>query len=356
MYKETIVELQSFGLKTADNIKNDRKGGAGPADGGTFIIDNTYVNIPMSGKYVDSSPYSIATLEGRYILRKHQKNLMMIDKRVRPSFYDLKTDDGIPYSKIALLHGSDCLASTIFQKCIYWNSKDRCRFCGIELSLKSNKTIKLKTPDQLAEVSRVAFEKGYIKHVLLTVGTFNQSENTLKYIADCTKQIKADTQLPIHVQFMPPGDEDQMWMLKEAGVDTVGIHFESFDEKILSQIAPAKHRLGIKKYTKTWKKAVEIFGKNQVSSFIITGIGELKSSVIDGAEYLSDIGVFPFIVPLRPIPGSMLEDRKPPEAQEMIKIYEKVSRILEKYDLSSQKSKAGCVRCGACSALPLFEN
>jgi len=39
----------------------------------------------------------------------------------------------------------------------------------------------------------------------------------------------------------------------------------------------------------------------------------------------------------------------------MTPLYEKVAGILEKTGLAAGRSLAGCVRCGACSALPLYE-
>ena len=101
--------------------------------------------------------------------------------------------------------------------------------------------------------------------------------------------------------------------------------------------------------------AVEIFGPNQVSSFLIVGLGENRDSIIWGSEFLSDLGVYPFVLPLRPIPGSLMEDILPPGPEEMKRIYEKVACILKRKGLSASRSLAGCVRCGACSALSRFE-
>ncbi|MGZ3613683.1 MAG: MSMEG_0567/Sll0786 family nitrogen starvation N-acetyltransferase [Thermodesulfobacteriota bacterium] len=144
--------------------------------------------------------------------------------------------------------------------------------------------------------------------------------------------------------------------MKEAGVDTVGIHIESFDLEILSKVAPAKAAMGLERYEKAWKVAVELFGPNQVSSFLIVGLGEKRDSVISGSKFLADLGVYPFVVPLRPIPGSLMEDVLPPDPEEMKRIYGEVASILERKGLSSSRSLAGCVRCGACSALHTFEH
>jgi putative N-acetyltransferase (TIGR04045 family) len=143
--------------------------------------------------------------------------------------------------------------------------------------------------------------------------------------------------------------------LKNAGVDTVGIHIESFDFETLSWVAPAKAAMGLDRYEKAWKMAVEIFAPNQVSSFLIVGIGENRDSIIWGSKYLADLGVYPYVVPLRPIPGSLMQDALPPDPEEMKRIYEEVASILKRKGLSASQSLAGCARCGACSALSLFQ-
>jgi putative N-acetyltransferase (TIGR04045 family) len=120
-------------------------------------------------------------------------------------------------------------------------------------------------------------------------------------------------------------------------------------------MAPIKAAIGLKRYEEAWKAAVEVFGPNQVSSFLITGLGESPGSIISGSEHLADLGVYPFVVPLRPIPGSLMAHALPPDPAIMTAIYEQVAGILEKKGLSAARSLAGCVRCGACSALPFYE-
>jgi radical SAM protein (TIGR04043 family) len=154
---------------------------------------------------------------------------------------------------------------------------------------------------------------------------------------------------------MPPADLTLLEMLKQAGADTVGIHIESFDSAVLEDIAPFKAELGLPTYLSVWKEAVRVFGKNQVSSFIIAGLGEEFKSVLDGASLLCEIGVYPFIVPLRPIPGTRFDDHTPPHPDSIIALYRSVADLLLHSGLSWRQSKAGCVRCGACSGLPDFE-
>jgi putative N-acetyltransferase (TIGR04045 family) len=191
--------------------------------------------------------------------------------------------------------------------------------------------------------------------MVLTSGTADIRDREIDYMARCTAAIKASVQLPIHVQFLPPADLGKINQLKTAGVDTVGIHIESFDDDVLRLMAPAKARIGLDKYEAAWKEAVSVFGPNQVSSFLIAGLGESPDSITWGSEFLADLGVYPFIVPLRPIPGTPLQDAIPPEPGVMSHIYQSAANILRRKGLTSRDSLAGCVRCGACSALPLYE-
>ena len=273
----------------------------------------------------------------------------------QPHFYGQTGSDGVPYQKIALLHGSDCLATTVFQRCANWKHSQRCAFCATERSLESQATIAQKSPSQLAEVACSAKTTDHVTHMVLTSGTADPPGEEIGYLARCATAIKAAVDLPLHVQLLPPADLGWMDRLKTAGVDTVGIHLESFDDSVLRKMAPAKAGIGLQKYEAAWKEAVAVFGPNQVSSFLIVGLGESPESIVRGSEFLADLGVYPFVVPLRPIPGTPLQDFVPPDPNVMKPIYTNVADILCRKGLAAGNNLAGCVRCGACSALSLFE-
>jgi radical SAM protein (TIGR04043 family) len=346
MIRDVVTELQSFGLRLRGNLSK-RKGGAGPAEGGTLLAAGIPVSIPVSSQFVSRSPYTLKEEDGQFFILKEEEVVCPVDLISKPKFYDHSTDDGIPYPQLGLLHGKDCLATTVIQTCAFWQSEERCRFCGIELSHKSGQTVRIKTPDQLSEVACKAKELDSIEHIVLTTGTFKPPGKEISTLIPCASAIKKATGLPIHAQFCPPSHVEEFDGLKEAGVDTVGIHVESFDFETLSHVAPAKAAMGLERYEKAWKMAVEIFGPNQVSSFLIAGLGEKEDSLIEGSEFLADLGVYPFVVPLRPIPGSLMEGVPPPDPERMIKIYEAVASILKGFlllDLSLDVSVAELAR------------
>lgn len=353
--RNLITEIQSRGIRVPDVILG-RSGGAGPAEGRYFLVGGVPVNVPISAAYTADSPFTLSDEgTGRYRLLKNDRPLASISVVPVPRFYDRADSAKVPYKKIALLHGSDCLATTVLQTCVNWKNNRRCAFCAAQVSLDKNATIARKTPGQLAEVARAAASTDGVAHVVLTSGTGNPPGSEILYLAQCTAAIKAAVTLPVHVQFMPPNDLGLMDHLKAAGVDTVGIHIESFHRPTLERVAPAKAAIGLAGYERAWQRAVALFGPNQVSSFLIVGLGEPPDTIVSGSEWLADLGVYPFVVPLRPIPGSGLQNHRPPEPALMARIYSAVANILRRKGLSAKLSRAGCVRCGACSALGLYE-
>lgn len=354
--RNVITMLQSYGIRVPENILG-RNGGAGPAEGRAFLIDGVAVNVPIRAAYTGASPYSLEATEeeGRYTLLDNGRSVTDVRVVRAPHFYTQSDRTGIPFQKIALLHGRDCLATTVIQTCANWENNLRCEFCATRISLEKGSTVARKTPGQLAQVARLAASRDGVTHMVLTSGTGEPAGSEITHLAECTRAIKAAIDLPVHVQFLPPEDLSHLDLLKQAGVETVGIHIESFDVPTLCRMAPVKARIGFDRYEKAWKRAVELFGPNQVSSFLIAGLGEPPESLVWGSEVLADLGVYPFIVPLRPVPGSRLEAHRPPDPALMRQIYEAVAGVLRRKGLAAEKNLAGCVRCGACSALPLFE-
>lgn len=354
MLAHTVTEIQSLGVRVASDSPK-RRVGAGPAEGGTIIFDGIPVHVPLSGSFVSRSPYSLRLLDGEFWLFKDGECILPAKVQSRPKFYDYVTNDKIPFSNIALLHGKDCVASTVRQTCAYWYSDKRCQFCGIELSLSDAQTTKLKTPTQLVEVILKAVELDSVTNVVLTTGAALPPGKEIDHLARCVRAIKQVCDIPIHTQFLPPNDSKKLHKLKKAGADTVGIHIESFDMGVLAKVAPLKASIGVQMYEKAWNSAVEVFGFNQVSSFLLVGLGEQDDSIVMGSQFLAERGVYPFLVPFRPIPGSMMQDHPTPDQERMKRLYERIVLILQKNYLSSENSLAGCVRCGACSALQAYE-
>lgn len=348
------VELQSRGVRIYAG-QFGRSGGAGPAEGQTIIIGDLCITVPSSSWYVAHSPYHIASFNASWQLFKDEVPIHAITLPPKPRFYTQKSSTGLNLQQSALLHGRDCFASTIYQDCSFWNTPLQCKFCGIGLSLKKKSTILQKNPVDLAQAAAYAARHDGAAHVTLTTGAWHNEKAGLYHLCSCVREIKAQSGLPVHVQLHLPHDPHDLQVLKNAGVDTLGLHSEFATDELLRDLAPGKAALGIAAYTDYWRTAVSLFGKNQVSSFLIAGCGETKDEFVSMVEYIAALGVFPYVLPLRPIPQTPLASSRPPEPDYMDDLYRQTAVILTKHGLASTASKAGCVRCGACSCLRLFE-
>jgi len=356
--QEILLDLQSYGARIEVPLESKgRRGGAGPSDDKAFILAGVAAMVPTLGAFAQNSPYAVVQdHDGGYCLTHNGQRLIPVEFAPTPHFYKLKTKDGIPYSQIAVLHSRDVLATTVSQRCVRWRREgERCQFCAIENSLENGGTIALKTPEQLAEVAAAAVRLDGIKHMVMTTGSMNYRDMGVHYLAKCTQAIKAVVDIGVQVQFEPPENLDDMLLLREAGVDTVGIHLESLNQTTRERITPGKATISIERYFEAYERAVEIFGRNQVSTYVIVGFGDSEDTIVEGCERLARIGVYPFVVPLRPIIGTPLQNAASPDPALMRRIYSRVAANNLKYGLSWRNSKAGCTRCGACSGLTVYE-
>jgi radical SAM protein (TIGR04043 family) len=344
-----VVDLQARGLRVEVPLER-REGGAGPTDSGMLWVGGFAVTVPTDNAAAADSPYALRAEDDGYAVFRDSERLATATTQKRPRFYDLSTADGVPYWHIGLMH-LDSFASTVVQTCSYWGRDDQCKFCGIEMSLDAGRTIVKKSPAQLAEVALAAKELDGAVDVTLTTGSSNGVDRGARYVARCGNAIKEATGLPVEVQFEPPMKLEIIDEVGALGIDSVGIHVESFDPAVLAHVAPGKARTGIERYFAAWERAVEVFGAGQVSTYVILGMGEDPDLTVAGCRRAIDIGVFPFVVPIRPVAGSLMQDVLPPSPEYTERIYHQVATYLSERGMDTSQPKAGCARCQACSGL-----
>src|SRR5215217_4379892 len=344
-----VVDLQARGLRVEVALER-RHGGAGPSDSGMLWVGGFPITVPTDNAAAAGSPYALKAEDDGYAIFEGSQRLATASPQQRPRFYDLATADGIPYWKIGLLH-LDSFASTVIQTCSYWGNDDQCKFCGIGVSLDSGRTIVKKSPEQLAEVAAAAKELDGAVDATLTTGSSNGIDRGARYVARCGHAVKEATGLPVEVQFEPPRKLEVIDEVADLGIDSVGIHVESFDPAVLAYVAPAKARTGIEGYFRAWERAVPRFGEGQVTTYVILGMGEDPELTVEGCRRAVDIGVYPFVVPLRPVAGSLMAEWSSPPHDYVERVVRRVTPYLAERGLGAATAKAGCSRCQACSPM-----
>jgi radical SAM protein (TIGR04043 family) len=355
-----LAELQSAGLRIGDapSTAPSRSGGAGPTDHKAVTVLGTTIMVPIHTRGAASSPFSVGPIYGTGIatLFHHDEHIALVQFPPEPKFYGLSTDDGIPYWKIAQLHSQRVLATTLLQTCIrYGNSSTRCQFCAIGESLKAGRTIKEKSPAQLAEVAAAAQRLDGIDNVIMTTGTPPTPDRGAAVLAAAAFAIKQATNLPIQAQCEPPDDFQWFVRLRENGVDSLGMHLEAWDENVRHRIMPGKAEVPMSYYMDAFAAAVKVFGRGQVSTYLLAGLGDTVDGLLDGCRQLISLGVYPFVVPFVPVTSTPLAGHPPPSSEFMKAVLYPLGTMLTEAGMTSDTVKAGCAKCGACSSLSSFE-
>lgn len=333
-----------------------RRGGAGPSDHKAVRLGPHTLMVPILNGAAGRSPYAALVRGDTALLLYEGRPVGELGFPKTPRFYLRSTADGIPYWKIATLHASDVLATTVLQTCTrYGHRETSCQFCAIGQSLAAKATIPEKTPEQLAEVAEAAVELDGVKHAVLTTGTPATPDRGARVLAAAARAIKARVPLPIQAQCEPPADFAWFERLREAGVDSLGLHLEAVTESVRRKIMPGKAEVPVSVYLDAFASAVRVFGRGQVSTYVLFGLGDTRRAILEISERLIELGVYPFVVPFVPIAGTPLEHHPPPDPAELDALLGELSGLLARAGLSSEAIRAGCGRCGACSSLKLRE-
>ena len=347
----TRVDVAIRGIRLqGDELPVRRLAGAGPSDDGHVLLAGVGAALPL----VDDSPYTVDS--GRLLHDGHDTGLSLVGA-ARPRFYDLETADGVPYHRLARMHGDRVLATTVVQTCSRYAEATRCRFCAIEASLTAGETTAVKTPAQLAEVAAAAVRLDGVRQAVLTTGTTTGHDRGARHLARCVRAVKeAVPGLPVQVQCEPPAPQDLAALaeLREAGADAIGIHVESLDDDVRRTWMPGKAEVPLAQYRAAWHEAVRLFGRNRVSTYLLVGLGEDPDELVAGAGELIRAGVYPFVVPFRPLAGTLARDvdgATAPPADLVVEVTRRVAEKLRAAGMRGADQQAGCAACGACSAL-----
>ncbi|MCB8879786.1 MSMEG_0568 family radical SAM protein [Acidisoma cellulosilytica] len=357
--RHLITDLQSLGLRLADPDAGaaGRRGGAGPSDHKAITLGGQTVMVPIYTGQAASSPFEAGLPDdlGRRILLRDGAPVGRITFPRPPRFYGMQTPEGIPYWKIAVLHGADVLATTVMQTCIrYTDRRTACQFCAIGQSLDAGRTIAHKTPAQLAEVARAAVMLDGVKHMVMTTGTPNVIDRGAGLLCDSALAIKAAVDLPIQGQCEPPRDHAWFGRMRESGIDTLGMHLEAATQAVRARIMPGKATVTVDRYKEAFAEAVPVFGRGQVSTYILAGLGDTAAEILALCETLVAMGVYPFVVPFIPITGTPLQNHAPPPPEFMHSVLAPLGRMLTEAGLRATNVKAGCAKCSACSSIASY--
>jgi biotin synthase-related radical SAM superfamily protein len=144
------------------------------------------------------------------------------------------------------------------------------------------------------------------------------------------------TSIPISVS-CPPMTKTQMERLKLLGVDRIGIPIDGATPEVFEKVkgAAAGGPYRWESHLLALARAVEVFGRDRVSTHLIVGLGETEREIVEVIEKLSSMGVNPSLFALTPVKGTKLEASRPPDIGQYRRV--QVARYLIMRGLSSSQ-------------------
>ncbi len=238
----------------------------------------------------------------------------------------------------ALSHCPEQAYLTISGQCIY-----DCKFCPVP-KLHG----KIKSLEKILDIVEKADRTGRLRAISLTSGVAVSPEDEVRAAVEIVKALRARYDLPIGVSVYPTvtSSED----LYSAGATEVKYNVETLGSEIFKRCCPG---LSFFQIIESLEEAVDIFGKNRVTSNFIIGLGESDECVRFGASRLADIGVIPILRPVSPHPLRAGEiEIKRPSADRLLKLGRILRGVLDKHGLRADIAETMCLPCTGCDMTP----
>jgi biotin synthase len=179
------------------------------------------------------------------------------------------------------------------------------------------------TPDVLAALEK-SFKQGQIKRVCIQALNYPAVFAELESVV---KEIKNQMSIPISVSCQPL-NSGNIEHLAKAGVDRLGIALDAATETVFDAVK-GKDAGGSYCWSNQFSlldEALRVFGRGNVSTHVIVGLGETEKDAAQVVQKCVDMGVLPALFAFTPIRGTALECAAPPPVESYRRV--QVARFL----------------------------
>jgi biotin synthase-related radical SAM superfamily protein len=137
--------------------------------------------------------------------------------------------------------------------------------------------------------------------------------NVFLHLGALVGVIKRKTDVPISVSCQPK-NRQEIRLLADAGAERIGIALDTATEKLFSAIkgADAGGPYNWNDQLNRLDEALDVFGKGNVSTHLIVGLGETEEELINLIQRCIDMGVLTALFAFTPIRGTALENKAQP--------------------------------------------
>jgi biotin synthase-related radical SAM superfamily protein len=236
-----------------------------------------------------------------------------------------------------LCHCPEQAYITLSEKCIY-----NCQFCPMP-KMQGGIKDSAKVHQMVAE----AYSTGALKAISLTSGVAVSPEKEVRRAANIIKQLTREYDLPIGVSVYPTKNSSEE--LYSAGACEIKYNVETMDPELFRRFCPD---LSLYTVLDALDNAVNIFGRNKVSSNFIIGLGESDETVLKGIKLLTSRCIIPILRPISPHPLRKDVKINRPDTARLLKLGGMLKETLDRESLDVNKSRTMCLFCTGCDLTP----
>ncbi len=136
------------------------------------------------------------------------------------------------------------------------------------------------------------------------------------HLAAIVKAVTRHAKVPVSISCQPLNSENIV-RLAEAGAHCIGIALDAATEKLFDEVkgSVAGGPYSWESQFKLLRDAVEIFGKGNVSTHLIIGLGETEKEAVYVIQQCVDMHVSPALFAFTPVSGTKLENKPQPQIE-----------------------------------------
>jgi len=160
---------------------------------------------------------------------------------------------------------------------------------------------------------RNAVAQGKIRRVCIQALDY---PSVFMHLGALVMRLKKEVAVPVSVSCQPFNDAN-IEFLEKAGVDRLGIALDAANEAVFNRVK-GKDAGGPYRWEGQFRllaEALKIFGKGNISTHIIVGLGETEKEAVEIIQRCVDMSVLPALFSFTPVRGTKLEKNEPPRLE-----------------------------------------
>jgi len=289
------------------------------------LSESIFVNAPVNPHW-SMAPFQLEIKDdGIYSISCFNDIKVPIEVLPRPQYYQMLSPSGIPLMRVAQTF-TDRVSVSPGCTCWLRRCKHECRFCYLGSRDFGERVFS--HDDIVFAVGKAMVDPVLpARHILISGGTIGFEREDFCYFISLVHRLKQSFGMRIYLMTCPPRELVILEQLKEAGLDEIAMNIEFYGRNASEKFTPGKALLiGKDKYIDALAKAVEVFGKHNVRSILITGV-EPTEITLEGVRVLSSLGVTPILSPFRPVHGIPMEKHPVISGDEFYSILTRADKI-----------------------------